>query len=109
MSFRPPASLLSPSAKDMMSPLEIELAGEKADALARAGRKLEEALLRLEAARDEDGALRDPLIDAAADAVFGLTIQRELCGLRNQTDMVRRYQIPKEVMARVGITRKSKD
>ena len=93
----------------MMSPLEIELAGEKADALARAGRKLEEALLRLEAARDEDGALRDPLIDAAADAVFGLTNQRELCGLRNQTDMVRRYQIPKEVMARVGITRKSQD
>lgn len=109
MSFRPPASLLFPSAKDMMSPLEIELAGEKADALARAGRKLEEALLRLEAARDGDGALRDPLIDSAADAVFGLTIQRELCGLRNQTDMVRRYQIPKEVMARVGITRKSQD
>lgn len=89
-----------------MTPLDIELAGEKADALARAGRKAEEALSRLAAARNQKNASLDALIDTAADAVFALTIQRELCGFRNQQDMIRRYEIPGDVMARVGITRK---
>lgn len=106
MSFRPPIFLLSSSTKDTMTPLDIELAGEKADALARAGRKAEEALSRLAAARNQDKASLDALIDTAADAVFSLTVQRELCGLRNQQDMIRRYEIPGDVMARVGITRK---
>lgn len=87
--------------------LELELAGEKADALARAGRKAEEALARLAAARDQESTDLDVLIDAAAEAVFALTVQRELCGLRNQSDMIRRYDVPRDVMARVGITRKT--
>ena len=107
MSFRPPNFLLSSSPGGTLTPLELELAGEKANALARAGRKAEEALARLAAARDQESTDLDVLIDAAADAVFALTVQRELCGLRNQSDMIRRYDVPRDVMARVGITRKT--
>lgn len=106
MSFRPPAFLLTSSPAGTLTPLDLELAGEKADALARAGRKAEEALAELLAAREQESVDLDALIDTAADAVFALTIQRELCGLRNQADMVRRYGVTSDVMARVGITRK---
>lgn len=106
MSFRPPVFLLSSSPGDALTPLDIELAGEKADALGRAGRKAEEALSQLAAARQKGTGDLDALRDRAADAVFGLMVQRELCGLRNQADMVRRYDIPSDVMARVGVTRR---
>ncbi|MFN4205531.1 MAG: hypothetical protein ACK4HG_03995 [Agrobacterium albertimagni] len=39
MSFRPPASLLSSSLGDSVTPLDLELAGEKADALGASGPK----------------------------------------------------------------------
>jgi hypothetical protein len=106
MGFKPPAFLVSASHADGLTPLDIELAGEKADALARAGRRTEEALAQLAAARERDNAPIDVLLDAAADAVFALTVQRELCGLRSQADMIRRYSVPRDVMARVGISRK---
>ncbi len=106
MSFKPPASLLSPALHDSVTPLDLELAGEKADALARAGRKAEEALEMLAGARGVDSTPIEALRHAAADAVFCLMIQRELCGLRNQGDMIRRYAIPADVMSRVGIVRR---
>lgn len=108
MSFKPPASLLSSSQNGLITPLDLELAGEKADALGRAGRKAEAALAALAEARAEGRAVADldALRNAAADAVFALTVQRELCGLRNQNDMVRRYAIPSDVMARIGISRR---
>jgi hypothetical protein len=106
MSFRPPAFLLSSSPGTAPTLLDVELAGEKVDALGRAGRKAEEALSTLAAARAAGTGDLDTLRDRAADAVFGLMVQRELCGLRNQADMVRRYEIPADVMARVGVTRR---
>lgn len=107
MSFKPPASLLSPALHDSITPLDLELAGEKADALGRAGRKAEGALEKLAQARGLDEAAVDTLLHAAADAVFGLMVQRELCGLRSQGDMIRRYGIPVDVMSRVGIVRRN--
>ena len=106
MSFKPPASLLSPALRDSVTPLDLELASEKADALGRAGRKAEDALKTLAGARGLDEAPIEALLYAAADAVFGLMVQRELCGLRNQGDMIRRYAIPADVMSRVGIVRR---
>ena len=108
MSLKSPAFLLSTSPNGVMAALDLELAGEKADALGRAGRKAEAALTTLAEARAEGRATAelDALRDAAADAVFALTVQRELSGLRNETDMVRRYEIPGDVIARVGVSRK---
>ncbi|MCY1300260.1 hypothetical protein D9M70_498210 [compost metagenome] len=58
--------------------------------------------LKAEAAPD----LRERLLDEAADVVWAFFIQREICGLRDSRDAVRRYGIPKEVMARLGIVRR---
>ena len=52
------------------------------------------------------GDQREALLDTAADAVWAFFIQREICGLRDQRDLIRRYDIPKEVLARVGIVRR---
>ncbi|MDH4439411.1 MAG: hypothetical protein QE284_03405 [Rhizobium sp.] len=107
MSFKPPASLLASSSDVIQSALDQELAGEMADALGRAGRKVETALTRCREARGETAEALSDALDAAAQAVFALSVQRELCGLRNPAAMVRHYDIPKDVMARVGITRKA--
>jgi hypothetical protein len=107
MSFRPPASLLASTSEGLLSALDQELAGEMADALGRAGRKVEVALLRCAEARGQSAETLSAALDGAAQAVFALSVQRELCGLRNQAAMIRQYDIPKDVMARVGITRKA--
>lgn len=107
MSFRPPASLLPSTSEGLLSALDQELAGEMADALGRAGRKVELALQRCAEARAEAPERLADALDEAAYAVFALSVQRELCGLRNQAAMIRHYDIPGDVMARVGITRKA--
>lgn len=90
--------------------LEYELLSERADALGRHGLKVEKALEKLRGAvaaacgTEEHEALRDQ----AADAVWAFFIQREICGLRDQRDIIRRYDIPRDVLARVGIVRKAK-
>ena len=48
-----------------------------------------------------DGTLMD-----AADKVWAFFIQREMCGLRSQKDAIRRYAIPPEVIARLGVVRR---
>jgi hypothetical protein len=107
MSFRPPASLLPSTSEALLSALDQELAGEMADALGRAGRKVEAALQRCTEARGNSAEALSAALDEAAQAVFALSVQRELCGLRNQSAMIRQYDIPENVMARVGITRKA--
>ncbi len=92
----------------MFNPLEYELASERADALGRQGRKAEAALARLAAWSPEQNPRldRQVLIDDASDAVWALFIQREICGLRNTRDLIERYQIPGEVLARLGAARR---
>jgi hypothetical protein len=107
MSFRPPASLLALTSGDLLSALDQELAGEMADALGRAGRKVEVALQRCAEARGGATEIVAQALDEAAQAVFAISVQRELCGLRNQAAMIRQYDIPRDVMARVGISRKA--
>lgn len=107
MSVRPPSSLLASRSGDVLSALDQELAGEMADALGRAGRKAEVALLRCIEARGKSVETLSAALDEAAQAVFALSVQRELCGMRNQAAMIRQYDIPRDVMARVGITRKA--
>lgn len=107
MSLRPPsryaASALSGAgaANGAFTPLDHEIAAEKASSLGRAGAGVEKALARLRAA-EADSRERPLLLKAAADAVYAYFIQRELCGLRRHHDAIRDYAIPAEVLVRLG-------
>ena len=80
--------------------LRYELLEEQAAALGRTGRKAEAALNALKAHQGEDG--RAEVLKAAADAVWCFLVQREVMGLRDRAAIVREYDIPNEVMARLG-------
>ena len=80
--------------------LHHEVQGEKASSLGRAGRAVEDALARL--AANTEPALRDELLRTAAKTVYAYFIQRELCGFRRHGDVIREYNIPKAVLARLG-------
>jgi hypothetical protein len=107
MSFRPPSSFTSSSNTALLA-LDYELAAEKADALGRAGRKVEAALAALAKAKAEGAATAHctHLADEAAEFVWALLVQREICGFRSQADAVERYQIPHDVLIRVGVGRR---
>jgi hypothetical protein len=111
MSVRAPQSFYqSRSPESGLNILEYELAAERAAALGRHGKKLEACLAKLRqwdadpGQTDEAGRL--DLVYDAADAVWSLFIQRELVGLRDNRDLIRRYEIPKDVIAKVGIVRR---
>ncbi|CAN7696565.1 DUF6665 family protein [Neorhizobium sp. LjRoot104] len=109
MSVRPPQSFYQPAFTNTgFNVLEYELMSERAAALGRQGLKVEKALAALNAwdpERDSE-VLRESLRDDAADAVWGFFIQRETCGLRNNREIIKRYAIPNEVLARIGAVRK---
>jgi hypothetical protein len=109
ITLRPPQSLRRfGAAGSHLNVFEYELMAERADALGRHGLKVEKALAALNGF-DQDKytpAERQRLLDDAVDAVWAFLIQREICGFRDSRDAVRRYGIPKEVMARLGIVRK---
>lgn len=109
MTVRPPQALTPSFTKETgLNILEYELMSERADSLGRHGLKVEKAIAllseRLAAGCGE--AEREDLLNDAADKVWAFFIQREMCGLRSQKDAIRRYVIPPEVIARLGIVRK---
>lgn len=109
MSVRPPQSFRqSQTAENGFSALEYELLSERADALGRSGRKAETAIDRLKAwnADRHSAEERETLLNDASDAVWAFFIQREICGLRNNRDAIKRYDIPAQVIARLGSVRK---
>lgn len=110
MSVRAPQFYGNPSLQSGLSLLEYEIAEERASALGRHGRQVEACL---EALRgwDADPARRgkhdrESLVQDAADAVWALFVQRELCGLNNGNDVIKDYQIPGAVVAKVGTIRR---
>ena len=97
------------------TPLDYEIAQEKAAALGRLGRGLETALAALAAfdaepeahAEDDHGqgerrAARAALIEAAGHALWLFLVQRDSCGLRDARAVMRDYRVPAEVQARAG-------
>ncbi|MDB5426633.1 MAG: hypothetical protein JWR43_608 [Phenylobacterium sp.] len=76
-----------------------EIVEEQAAALGRMGRKAEAALAALKA---HEGEGRGEVLRAAADAVWCFFVQREVMGLRDRARIVADYDIPREVMARLG-------
>lgn len=102
MSLRPPSQYSNPgTTTDGIGLLDHEIAAEKAAALGRAGERVEHSLARLKA-HQGDADERARLRQAAADAVYGYFIQRELCGMRRHHGAIREYGIPNEVLARLG-------
>lgn len=98
MSLRPPDLKAQDS---FLDPLGVEIMGEKASSLGRAGEKVEKAIAAL-AAHAGDEAERRRLVAQAADAVYAYFIQRELCGFRRHHDVIADYRIPREVLSRLG-------
>jgi hypothetical protein len=79
--------------------LRYELLQEQAASLGQSGRKVEKALAAL---REHEGEGRGEVLKAAADAVWGFLVQREIMGLRDRAAIVAQYAIPREVMNRIG-------
>lgn len=84
--------------------MQYELMEEQAHALGRAGKKVEAALTALQAhdAAGGEPEARAPLLRAAADAVWGFFVQREVIGLRDRAAVIAQYGIPREVLNRIG-------
>ena len=105
MALRPPHNPTSLTrAEAVEQALQHETLAEQAASLGYAGRRVEATLARI---RDFDAgrlpaASRETLLSEAAYAVWSFLVQRELMGLRHQAEVVRNYQIPKEVLNRVG-------
>lgn len=85
--------------------LQDELLEEKASALGRLGRRLEGALAALASCPKTEGSdpeIRKELVKQAGYALWMFVVQRESCGLRDNTRMMRQYNVPKEVLAHMG-------
>lgn len=85
-------------------PIENEIMAEKASALGHHGRMAQKAVAALHAfdAAPHAGVERLTLVKTAAREVWKYFIQRELCGVRDQRDVIREYRIPQEVLMRLG-------
>ncbi|MFK3891753.1 MULTISPECIES: DUF6665 family protein [Sphingomonas] len=102
MSFRLPQNLDTAFPSDRaLDAFHSEVLAEKAASLGRAGKLLATRLTLL--AEPVSGEDRDSLLQSAADAAHAYFIQRELCGLYNNQAIIEDYEIPKEVLARMGV------
>jgi len=105
MTVRPPGSFgHSDPTMSGLATLEYELMAERAYALGRHGAAVEQAIAALNEA-ERRGLPEIELerhCDAAAEAVWGLFVHRETCGLHNGEDVIKDYGIPGKVLARLG-------
>jgi hypothetical protein len=91
--------------------VQHEIAEEKADALARAGERLQHALERFReleqraASPEHLRGRRERLLWDLAERVEALIVQREACGLRDSRYVLAFYGVPNEAVARVGAKR----
>ena len=81
--------------------LESEMLADKASSLGHHGRLVEQAMAELRAFQGAPEA-RLALVKKAAREVWAFLVQRELCGLRDQKEIIRFYGIPPEVLVRLG-------
>ena len=93
----------------VFNPIEADILAEKASSLGHHGRRVEAAIAALRAHDAADNPNPDErlsLVRKAAHEVWAFLVQRELCGLRDQREVVRFYGIPPEVMVRLGAVEK---
>ncbi|GAB4521097.1 MAG: hypothetical protein Tsb0019_22390 [Roseibium sp.] len=104
MTVRPPR-LGKPADRDpLAAALEQEIFNEKASTLSRLTKNLEAALARLAETGGEDRDERQHLerLAAAGEALWNVTIQRELCGLRQHKAFYDFLGVPKAVRLNMG-------
>lgn len=102
MALRPPSPPQGFRFQTGASILDYELQEERAHALGAAGRKVEQALARLndEAVVAAEG--REAVLKAAAYEVWKFFIHRESCGIRDHKPVIEHFGIPRAVLARLG-------
>ena len=91
-----------PDLRSGASALEAELMGEKAYALGRAEAHMKTSLADLKVFKGSD-ASRQIMLQKAANAVHAYFIQRELVGFIDHKGPAEDYNIPKEVLIKVGV------
>ncbi len=105
MSVRPPRFSKTSDKDPLAAALEQEIFAEKAATLSRLTGKLETALQALKAASEAPGTdpeRVDGLLAAAGEALWHVTIQRELCGLHHHKAFNDFLGVPQEVRLRMG-------
>ncbi len=107
MSIRPPQIYYRPdAAQDPLSAaLQHEIFNEKASTLGRLQKKLEIALTQLEHAKTlhpKDEELIGEKLAVAREALWFVTIQRELCGLIRHKPYYDHMNVPKDVRLHMG-------
>lgn len=107
MSIRPPQIFYRPDEdKDpLAAALHHEIINEKASTLGRLQKKLEIALSQLEDARSRDQMDEDLIkqkLTQAREALWYVTIQRELCGLIRHKPYYDHLNVPKDVRLHMG-------
>jgi hypothetical protein len=92
-----------------IDPLEYELHAERAASLGRVAAQMEAAVAALRAfdrGERPAGVRRDDLFAHAADRVWCYVVQREALGWRDHTEALALYQVPPELIARMGPRRR---
>lgn len=105
MTVRPPRAYRQQDKDPLTAALEHEILGEKAGTLGRLTTRLVTALENLQRARqtpDTTPDIQDDLLSRAGEALWYVTIQRELCGLAQHKAFYDHLEIPKEVRLRMG-------
>ncbi|MEM9632605.1 MAG: DUF6665 family protein [Pseudomonadota bacterium] len=105
MSVRPPQLNTLADKDPLTAALEQEVFNEKASTLIRLNKKLEDALELLKQSADDPERSEEEHFDrlaAAGEALWHVTIQRELCGLRQHKAFLDHLKIPKAVRLRMG-------
>jgi hypothetical protein len=87
--------------------LRFDLLEDLDAAVGHAERDVERTLraLRDQDAAGGDAAARGPLLEAAVNAVWRLIVQHEACDCADHSELIARFRIPAEVLARIGASR----
>ncbi|NVK35274.1 MAG: hypothetical protein HWE23_12385 [Rhodobacteraceae bacterium] len=113
MSVRPPKAFSQQAQDDpIAAALDQEILEEKVGTLTRLNKKLEKSLEAYAAKTECDEALRDKdlcmkLKAEAAEALWHVMIQRELCGMRSHQAFLNHMNVPREVRLIAGPVQKS--
>lgn len=104
MSVRPPQLGKTADKDPLAAALEQEIFNEKASTLARLTRNLETALARLEESGggDPQDSRHLERLAEAGEALWHVTIQRDLCGLRQHKAFYDFLGVPKAVRLNMG-------